>query len=64
MVGIDWGSPGTGEVCPLRKESRLMGGAEPNRPGPRLRVADRRERTDAAQLAVSPGELNESGETE
>jgi len=34
------------------------------RPGPRLRAVDRRERNDAAQLAVSRGEPNESRETE
>lgn len=33
----------------------------PKRPGPRSRAADRRERTDAAQLAVPPGELHEPG---
>jgi hypothetical protein len=36
----------------------------PKRPGPRLRAADRRERTDAAQLAVSRDEPNESREME
>ncbi len=36
----------------------------PKRPGPRLRAADRRERTDAVQLAVPPGELNEAGGTD
>lgn len=35
----------------------------PKRPGPRLRAADRRERTDAAQLAVPPDEHHESGGT-
>ncbi len=34
------------------------------RPGPRSRAADRWERTDAAQLAVSRGEPNESRETD
>ena len=34
----------------------------PKRPGPRWRAADRWERTDAAQLAVPPGEPNEPGE--
>ena len=34
------------------------------RPGPRLRAVDRRERIDAAQLAVSRGKPNEPGETE
>jgi hypothetical protein len=34
------------------------------RPGPRLRAVDRRERIDAAQLAVLRGELNEPGEME
>ena len=34
----------------------------PKRPGPRLRAVDRRERTDAAQLAVSRDEPNESRE--
>ena len=33
----------------------------PKRPGPRLRVVDRRERICAAQLAVPPGEPNEPG---
>lgn len=34
------------------------------RPGPRPRAADRRERTDAAQLAVLPSEPNKPGKTE
>lgn len=33
----------------------------PKRPGPRSGAADRRERTDAAHLAVPPGEPNEAG---
>lgn len=33
----------------------------PKRPGPRLGVADRGERIDAAQLAVPPGERHEPG---
>ncbi len=37
---------------------------KPKRPGPRSRVADLRERTNAAQLAVSWGEPNESRETD
>jgi hypothetical protein len=36
----------------------------PKRPGPRLRAVDRRERTDAAQLAVLRGEPNELRERE
>ena len=36
----------------------------PKRPGPRLRAVDRRERIDAAQLAVSRDEPNESREME
>ena len=36
----------------------------PKRPGPRLRAVDRRERTDAAQLAVSRDEPNKSREME
>jgi hypothetical protein len=36
----------------------------PKRPGPRLRAVDRRERIDAAQLAVSRGEPHEPCETE
>ena len=36
----------------------------PKRPGPRLRAVDRRERTDAAQLAVPRDEPNESREME
>lgn len=36
----------------------------PKRPGPRLRAVDRRERIDAAQLAVLRGEPNEPREME
>jgi hypothetical protein len=36
----------------------------PKRPGPRLRAVDRRERNDAAHLAVSRGEPNELREME
>lgn len=45
----------------LREKTRLLGGAGPKRPGPRLGVADRRERTDAARLAVPPSEPHERG---
>ena len=44
-----------------RETNRLLGGAEPKRPGPRLRAVDRWERTNAAQLAVPPSEPNERG---
>jgi hypothetical protein len=47
-------------------ESRIGSAVVPNPkpPGPWLRAADRRERTDAAQLPVPPRESNERGGTD
>ena len=67
VAGTWWASTGV----PQEQErpalsARTYGSAVvPNkRPGPRLRAVDRRERIDAAQLAVSWGEPNEPRETE
>lgn len=68
VAGTWWASNGV----PQEQErsalsARPVGAAvEPNqkRPGPRSRVADRWERTDAARLAVSRGEPNKPRETD
>jgi hypothetical protein len=68
-VAGTWWAP-TGVPQELERpalSARQVGSAVvPNnkRPGPRLRAADRWERIDAAQLAVSRGEPNEPRETE
>jgi hypothetical protein len=68
VAGTWWASTGVPQEQerPVVSARRVGSSVVPNpkRPGPRLCVADRRERIHAAQLAVPPGELNESGGTD
>lgn len=68
VAGTWWASTGVPQEqerpALSASEFGFSGRADPKRPGPRLRAVDRREQTDAAQLAVSRGEPNESRETD